>query len=69
MFDGFGVHDIEAAGLRLHARCGGSGPALLLPLWSAAARSVSGRALDCGHDIAEEAPEALLGEAFDFFKE
>ena len=41
----------------------------VLPLWSAAAHRVSGRALDCGHYIAEEAPNALLGEAFDFFKE
>ena len=41
----------------------------VLPLWSAAAASVSGRALDCGHYIAEEAPDELLGEVFDFFKE
>lgn len=40
-----------------------------LPLWAAAAHEVSGRALDCGHYIAEEAPAALLGEAFDFFQE
>ena len=38
-------------------------------LWSAAADTFSGRALACGHYIAEEAPDALLGEVFDFFKE
>jgi len=41
----------------------------VMALWSAAADAVSGRALECGHYIAEEAPEALLGEAFAFFKE
>jgi haloacetate dehalogenase len=41
----------------------------VLGLWSAAADTVSGRALDCGHYVAEEAPEALLAEVFDFFKE
>ena len=41
----------------------------VLALWSAAADTASGRALACGHYIAEEAPDALLGEAFDFFKE
>jgi len=41
----------------------------VMTLWSAAADAVSGRALECGHYIAEEAPEALLGEAFAFFKE
>jgi haloacetate dehalogenase len=46
------------------ARCFG-----VLDLWSAAADTVSGRALDCGHYVAEEAPEALLAEVFDFFKE
>ncbi|MBN8503019.1 MAG: alpha/beta hydrolase [Burkholderiales bacterium] len=40
-----------------------------LALWQAAATNVSGRALDCGHYIAEEAPEALLAEALPFFNE
>jgi alpha-beta hydrolase superfamily lysophospholipase len=34
-----------------------------------AAHSKRTMALECGHYIAEEAPEALLGEAFAFFKE
>jgi haloacetate dehalogenase len=38
-------------------------------LWRAAAPNFSGRALPCGHYIAEEAPELLLPEIFDFFKE
>ena len=38
-------------------------------LWRAAARNFSGLALPCGHYIAEEAPELLLPEIFDFFKE
>ncbi len=29
--------------------------------------SVSGRALACGHYLAEEAPEATLAELFEFF--
>ena len=41
----------------------------VLPLWSAAAEASSGRALDCGHYIAEEAPDALLTEMFSYFKE
>ncbi len=40
-----------------------------LALWQAAAETVSGAALDCGHYIAEEAPEALLAEALAFFNE
>lgn len=35
-------------------------------LWRAAATDFEGRALDCGHYIAEERPDALLAEAFDF---
>ncbi len=38
-------------------------------LWAAAASSFSGRAIDCGHYIAEEAPDALRSEMLDFFKE
>jgi haloacetate dehalogenase len=38
-------------------------------LWRDAAHHFSGRALPCGHYIAEEAPELLLPEAFEFFKE
>ncbi|MDH4061693.1 MAG: alpha/beta hydrolase [Aquincola sp.] len=36
--------------------------------WRAAADAVSGCALDCGHYIAEEAPQALLSEALTFFE-
>jgi haloacetate dehalogenase len=39
----------------------------VMALWRAAATDVSGRALDCGHYIAEEAPDALLAEMFEFF--
>ena len=39
-----------------------------LALWRAAADDVGGRALDCGHYIAEEAPQALLAEALAFFE-
>jgi len=39
-----------------------------LALWRAAADQVSGRALDCGHYIAEEAPPELLSEALAFFE-
>ncbi|MBP7565108.1 MAG: alpha/beta hydrolase [Burkholderiaceae bacterium] len=39
----------------------------VLALWRELAHDVSGRALDCGHYIAEEAPDALLAEAMDFF--
>jgi haloacetate dehalogenase len=38
-------------------------------LWGEAAHNFSGRALPCGHYIAEEAPELLLPEIFNFFKE
>lgn len=40
-----------------------------LNLWQAAAESVSGRAVDSGHYIAEEAPEVVLAEAAEFFTE
>jgi haloacetate dehalogenase len=36
--------------------------------WRRVARDVSGRALDCGHYIAEEAPDALVAEMRDFFE-
>ncbi|NIE84636.1 MULTISPECIES: alpha/beta hydrolase [unclassified Burkholderia] len=36
--------------------------------WRAVARDVSGRSLDCGHYIPEEAPEALLDEILSFFE-
>jgi haloacetate dehalogenase len=38
-------------------------------LWREAATDFSGRALDSGHYIAEELPEELLSEAFDFFSQ
>ncbi len=38
-----------------------------LALWSAVAEQVSGRALECGHYVPEEVPEALLAEVLDFF--
>ncbi len=37
-------------------------------LWRAAADDFTGRSLDCGHYIAEEAPALLLQEANDFFR-
>ncbi|MDB5750957.1 MAG: alpha/beta hydrolase fold protein [Ramlibacter sp.] len=37
-------------------------------LWRAAADHFSGRAVPCGHYIAEEAPELLLRESMDFFR-
>ncbi len=37
--------------------------------WRRVARHVQGRALPCGHYIAEEAPEVLLTELFSFFNE
>ncbi|MDD0809178.1 alpha/beta hydrolase [Curvibacter sp. RS43] len=40
----------------------------VLGLWRERALSVSGRALPCGHYIAEEAPALLLQEAFEFFR-
>ena len=39
----------------------------VLALWRERAASVSGRALPCGHYIAEEAPQALIDEAMLFF--
>jgi haloacetate dehalogenase len=39
----------------------------VLALWRDAAVQVSGRALDCGHYIAEEQPAALLEEMHQFF--
>jgi haloacetate dehalogenase len=39
----------------------------VLHLWQMRASQVSGRSLDCGHYIAEEAPSDLLDEAFRFF--
>jgi haloacetate dehalogenase len=41
----------------------------VLALWREAAADVTGRALDCGHYIAEEQPAALLDEIHDFFGE
>ena len=40
-----------------------------LKLWQAAADHVSGRAVDSGHYVAEEAPGAVLAEAAAFFNE
>lgn len=40
----------------------------VLDLWRERALQLSGRALPCGHYIAEEAPTLLLQEAFDFFR-
>jgi haloacetate dehalogenase len=39
----------------------------VLALWRERALQVEGAALDCGHYIAEEAPQALLAEALPFF--
>jgi haloacetate dehalogenase len=39
----------------------------VLKLWRERANEVSGRAVACGHYIAEEAPSEVLTEAFDFF--
>lgn len=39
----------------------------VLALWRERATGVSGRAVACGHYIPEEAPDALLVEALDFF--
>jgi haloacetate dehalogenase len=41
----------------------------VLALWRNAARRIDGRALDCGHYLAEERPAELLDEMSDFFKE
>lgn len=38
----------------------------MLSVWRARADDVRGRALDCGHFIPEEAPEALIAELLDF---
>ncbi len=40
-----------------------------LALWRAAADNVTGRAVDSGHYIAEEAPDVVLAEAQAFFNE
>lgn len=40
-----------------------------LELWQDAADNVTGRAVDSGHYIAEEAPEVVLAEAQAFFKD
>ena len=40
----------------------------VLKLWSERADDVSGRSLPCGHYLAEEAPQAVLDEAFGFFR-
>jgi haloacetate dehalogenase len=41
----------------------------VMALWRERAHHVTGRALGCGHYIAEEAPAQLLDEAFQFFQE
>lgn len=41
----------------------------VLALWRERASQVTGRSLDCGHYIAEEAPAPLLDEAFQFFED
>ncbi len=38
----------------------------MLALWRERAAEVSGRALDCGHYLAEEAPEETLAALLDF---
>jgi haloacetate dehalogenase len=40
----------------------------VLALWRERAAKVTGRAMPCGHYIAEEAPDLLLREALDFFE-
>ena len=40
----------------------------VLALWRERAREVTGRAISCGHYIAEENPADLLEEAFQFFR-
>lgn len=40
----------------------------VLALWRACASQVTGRALPCGHYIAEEAPDLLVSEALSFFE-
>jgi haloacetate dehalogenase len=39
----------------------------VLEIWRAWADDVGGRALDCGHFLAEEAPEETLSELLFFF--
>jgi haloacetate dehalogenase len=39
----------------------------VLATWRAAADDASGRAIDCGHYIAEERPDDLLAEMCTFF--
>ena len=39
----------------------------MLNIWSKKAQHVSGKALDCGHFLAEEAPEETLHSLLDFF--
>jgi haloacetate dehalogenase len=39
----------------------------VLALWRERAHHVSGRSIDCGHYIAEEAPDQVLAEALPFF--
>lgn len=39
----------------------------VLKIWQEKALKVSGKALDCGHFIAEEAPEAMLKSVLNFF--
>jgi haloacetate dehalogenase len=38
-----------------------------LTLWTGVARTVTGRALDCGHYLAEECPDELVDEIREFF--
>lgn len=40
----------------------------VMALWRERARQVSGHSLPCGHYIAEEAPQRLLDEVFQFFR-
>jgi haloacetate dehalogenase len=37
-------------------------------IWRDWARDVRGRALDCGHHLALEAPDATYAELYDFFR-
>ena len=40
----------------------------VIALWRERAEQITGNSLPCGHYIAEEAPELLLAQAFEFFK-
>ncbi len=40
----------------------------VLDTWRAKANTVSGQALDCGHLLPEEAPEAVLAQFLAFFQ-